>query len=84
MRYLLPLDQTGKTIVVGAKVKLIKAPSWLIAGLPVEDIAAIEFITGKAVEVVGFDSYGHAELDFTDQSGNFHSIWVEPACLLLL
>jgi hypothetical protein len=60
----------------GSLVILTKAPATLLRGLPPEDKKAIKSIIGKPITLAGF-SYGQAELEFRDDEGGYHSIWVE-------
>lgn len=75
------LDAKGNTITVGDRVLFMRAPETLLSGLPLEDQEAIKTQEGKTMEIVGFDSYGHAEMEFTAENGTIHTIWVEPAKL---
>lgn len=64
----------------GSLVILSSMPSGLLDGLPGEDQLAIRSIIGQPVTLAGY-SFGQAELEFDDASGNSHSIWVEPSLL---
>jgi len=64
----------------GSKVILNTLPPDLLRGLPEEDQAAIRAIIGRPVTLAGY-SFGEAELEFVDNAGDSHSIWVEPSLL---
>ena len=53
----------------------------LLRGLPEEDQEAISACVGNFFEVQGFSADGEAELEFTDQTQNFHTIWIATNCL---
>jgi hypothetical protein len=76
-----PKDIHGKVVAAGARVRLVFAPPELVSGLPEEDRAAILDVVDKELVIEGFDSYGHAELMFTDRGGRIHFIWVQPKAL---
>ena len=63
------------------KVVLTSAPPELLAGLPAEDQAAVTAIVGKPVALVGYDEDGRAELQFTDDRGVIHFLFVAPSLL---
>jgi hypothetical protein len=65
----------------GDRVILVEVPQGLLKGLPPEDQEAILEIVGKAIFLVGYDSDGRAELEFPNNSGGSHTIWVEPTCI---
>jgi hypothetical protein len=60
----------------GDMVVLVSVPSSLIDNLPVDDQIAIRSAIGKKVTFAGI-SYGQAEIEFIDESGNRHTIWVD-------
>jgi hypothetical protein len=64
----------------GDRVILTSAPTSLLRGLPKEDQRAIRSIIGQPVLLAGF-SYGQAELEFADDQGDDHTIWVETALI---
>ncbi len=80
-RILKSKKQTSNSLCVGDMVLVNEIPGTLLAGLPIEDQVAISLQKGKIVELLGFDDYGFAELDFFDDSGNLHTIWIEPTAL---
>ena len=71
-----------RTIVAGDEVVLSEAPFALLKGLPEKDQAAIKAQVGKRLKVNEFDNYGNAELEFIDEAGGIHFIWVEPRYLV--
>ena len=60
----------------GDLVILKHAPASLLRGLPDEDQIAIRAVIGKPVIFAGF-TYGQAEIEFKDDEGDTHTIWVE-------
>lgn len=78
------IDANGNALIEGDRVMFKNAPEKLIHGLPLEDQTAIQAQAGKRMEIMGFDSYGHAEMDFTSADGVMHKIWVEPKELFKL
>ena len=69
-------------LLIGDRVVVNEIPDALLAGLPLVDQLAISSQKGKIIELVGFDEYGFAELDFIDDNGNFHTIWIAPTALI--
>jgi len=67
-------------LVPGATVVLTNAPATLLQGLTKEDQDAIQAFVGQPVTFAGY-RFGQAELKFTDQQGDDHSIWVEQALI---
>lgn len=59
-----------------------KAPEALISSLPLEDQEAIKAQEDIPMAIVGFDEYGHVELEFTSEDDGTHTrthtIWVAP------
>ena len=76
------LDQFGQPVVAGDEVVLSEAPAVLLNGLPEEDQIAIKAQVGKKLKLNEFDAFGNAELEFIDQAGVIHFIWVEPKYLV--
>lgn len=72
------IDAEGKSLVLGDSVIFKKASEKLTKGLPEKDQKAIEAQAGKLMAIVGFDEYGHVEMEFTSEDGHIHTIWVEP------
>jgi hypothetical protein len=62
----------------GDAVTLREVPSGLLDGLPAEDQRAIFAIVGKRVRLNEYDDGGRAELQFTDDQGVIHFIYVSP------
>jgi hypothetical protein len=62
----------------GSKVILTKLPPGLIDGLPARDQEAIAGAVGRTILLVEYDIYGRAELEFRDQEGVIHFIYVSP------
>ena len=64
----------------GRLVILRSVPPWLLNGLPEEDQAAIRSMIGHPVKFVA-RSHGKAELEFIDNAGDWHTIWVDTQLL---
>ena len=65
----------GDTVVLG------ELPRGLLDGLPEEDQQAISEITGKPVRLNEYDNDGRAELEFIDQEGTIHFIYVSEQAI---
>ncbi len=76
------VDQLGQIVVAGDEVVLSEAPLALLNGLPKKDQLAIKAQVGKRLKLNEFDNYGNAELEFLDEGGGIHFIWVEPRYLV--
>jgi hypothetical protein len=76
-----PLDRNGTPIALGDVVTFEQATQGLLRGLPAEDQAAIRQQVGNLFEIVGFNDQGNPELEFVDQAGDHHTIWVEKSCV---
>jgi len=59
-------------------VVLKKLPPGFIDDLPREDQRAISRIVGKPVHLNEYDDAGRAELEFKDDNGVIHFIYVTP------
>jgi hypothetical protein len=59
----------------GDLVILMSVPPSLYNGLPEDERSAIRNV-GKPVTFAGL-SYGQAEIEFTDNRGDDHTIWVD-------
>lgn len=75
------LDCDGYALSAGDVVLLVKVPDSLLSGLPVEDQDAIRSQIGKVLKVDAFDNYGNAEVEFVDNNGDLHTIWVNSTYL---
>jgi len=60
----------------GQKAILTALPAGFLDDLPEEDQRAISAVVGTPVSLVGFDDIGRAELEFQEQDGTFHTIFV--------
>jgi hypothetical protein len=60
----------------GQKVILNALPAGFVDDLPEEDQRAISAVVGTAILLVGFDDIGRAELEFQEQDGTYHTIFV--------
>ncbi len=67
---------------VGDRVRLLKLEDWFFDGIPAEDVEFLRSCVGRATELIGFDEYGHAELEFVRSAGDrdyrSHTVWVDP------
>ena len=76
------VDRKGTPIAIGDAVTFEQASEALLRGLPEEDQVAIKQQVGKVLEIVGFNDQGNPELEFTDQTGDHHTIWAENSCVV--
>jgi hypothetical protein len=60
-------------------VVLIRVPSGFTDDLPKEDQKAIPKLIGKPAELVGYDTYGRAELEYVESNESGRTIWVKPS-----
>jgi len=60
----------------GERVVLEKLPPGLLDGLPEEDQRAISAIVDFPIRFLGFDDDGRLELEFVEEGGTIHSIYV--------
>jgi hypothetical protein len=60
----------------GESVVLTEIPPGLLDGLPPEDQQAIAAAVGKPVVLNEYDEQGTAELQFTDDNGVIHFLYV--------
>jgi len=72
------VDDREKRTKPGDAVVLTEVPPGLLDNLPEEDQRAISEAVGKPIALNGYDDDGRAELQFTDQGGIVHFIWVKP------
>jgi len=73
----IPADRNGSPLAIGDSVIFKHASEGLLRGLPSGDQLAIRNQEGNALEIIGFNDQGNPELEFVDESGVRHSIWVE-------
>ncbi len=76
-----PTDINGAPIGTGDIVELCEIPTALIQGLPDDDVRDIEVQVGATLEVMGFDRFGNAELQFQSSADTWHTIFVQCQCL---
>jgi hypothetical protein len=62
----------------GTRVVLKSVPPGFLDDLPESDQRAIAAIVGKPVRLLEYDEMDRAELEFTDESGDLHFIYVTP------
>jgi hypothetical protein len=65
----------------GDTVVLTKLPPGFLDDLPPEDQRAISEAVGKPVLLNEYDSEGRAELQFADQGGMIHFVYVDPSLI---
>ena len=66
----MPNPQPGDLVII------LSVPPTLLSGLPEEDQTAIRSVIGKPVKFAGM-SYGQAEIEFRDDQGDEHTIWID-------
>jgi len=69
---------THRRPMPGDSVLLGAVPPGLLDGLPAEDQLAIRQIIGEPVLLKDYGDEGRAELEFIDNNGSMHSIYVSP------
>ena len=62
----------------GEMVVLTKLPPGFLDDLPKEDQLAISSVVGQAIILNRYDEDGRAELEFTEENGTIHFIYVSP------
>jgi hypothetical protein len=67
-----------RKIKPGERVVLRELPPGFLDDLPGTDQKAIRQILGKPVLVEGIEDDGRVELQFVDDQGDFHFIYVDP------
>ena len=65
----------------GGMVVLAKLPPGFLDDLPAEDQRAISEVVGKPILLNGYEDDGRAELQFTDQLGVIHFVYIRPELL---
>lgn len=60
----------------GDLVIILAVPPTLLSGLPEDDQIAIRSVIGKPVKFAGL-AYGQAEVEFRDNNGDEHTIWID-------
>jgi hypothetical protein len=75
------MTDTYRKPIPGDFVVLEEVPQGLLDGLPKEDQQAISEIAGKPIRLNKYDEDGRGELEFTDQHGAIHFIYVRPEVL---
>jgi len=65
----------------GDRVRLLKLEDWFFKDIPADDVAFLKARVGEVSEIIGFDDYGHAELEFErpEPEGSYrsHTIWID-------
>lgn len=66
---------------IGDRVRLLKLDEWFFKDIPTDDVEFLKFCIGRETELLGFDDYGHAELEFvrseTGKDFKSHTVWVD-------
>lgn len=75
--------QSGRFPKPGEMVVFTKLPSGFLDDLPAEDQRAFSDVLGKPVLLHEYDEDGRAELEFADQHGVIHFIYLDPQCFRL-
>jgi hypothetical protein len=60
----------------GEMVILTALPPGFLDDLPEEDQQAIAAVVGTPIRLRGWDDIGRAELEFQEQNGTFHTLFV--------
>jgi hypothetical protein len=63
----------------GEMLVLTKLPPGFLDDLPKEDQLAISSVVGQAIILNRYDEDGRAELQFAEENGTIHFIYVSPA-----
>ncbi len=66
---------------LGDLVKLKFVPPGLLENLPIEDRKAIMSASSSPMRLIEYDEVGRAGLQFTDDNGIIHIIYVNPDLL---
>lgn len=72
---------SDKTPNAGEMAILTRLPPGFLNDLPIEDQRAISEVIGKPILLNEYDEDGRAELEFTDQHGVIHFIYVRSEFL---
>jgi len=67
----------------GETVILMAIPPGLLDDLPIEDRNAISEVVGKPITLSEYDQDGRAELEFQDNVGVIHFVWVDSIFIRL-
>lgn len=66
---------------VGDRVRLLKLEEWFFKNIEDDDMVFLKSCIGQETELLGFDDYGHAELEFVRSSTGedylSHTVWVD-------
>jgi hypothetical protein len=74
-------DETGQLLRRGDIVVVKRLPDGLLRGLPDNDQTAIRKCVGLTFAIVDFNPLDEAEIEFKDESNDFHTIWIATNCL---
>jgi hypothetical protein len=77
-----PVDETGQVLRRGDIVLVKRLPDGLLRGLPANDQTAIRKCVGLTFAIADFNPQGEAEIEFADESNDFHTIWIATNCLV--
>ena len=72
------LLRTRRLVPRGEMVVLRELPPDLLPGLPEQDQAVIRSAIRRPLKLAGY-SFERVELEFLDEVGDIHTIWIEPS-----
>ena len=64
---------------VGDQVRLLMLEDWFFKGIPTDEVKFLKSCVGKQTEIISFDEYGHAELEFKRSTSRMHFVWVDKS-----
>lgn len=74
-------DINGSDLSIGDLATVRAIPPELLSGLPEEDQKAISAQLGSTLSIDSFSPQDEAELEFVDDQGTHHTIWLAGAHL---
>lgn len=80
-QWLAPKNASRREMKAGQEVVLKALPQGFTDDLPPEDQNAIWAVIGQPIRLNGYDADGRAELEFRDDQGIIHFIYVDPKFL---
>ena len=78
-----PEDAQQRKMQPGQEVVLKALPQGFTDDLPPEDQHAISAVIGQPIRLNGYDVDGRAELEFRDEQGVIHFMYVDPQFLTI-
>ncbi|OYW55742.1 MAG: hypothetical protein B7Y80_04840 [Hyphomicrobium sp. 32-62-53] len=68
---------------IGDNVRLRTLEDWFFKDIDADSVAFLKSCVGKTTQILGFDEYGHAELEFLrpaiDGDYRSHTVWIEQS-----